>query len=170
MMGERSVEVDENQRDQFRILDMSELHCEYVQDVLKKYILGLVISRDSGEVLYYLQIDRTLKIDLFANFIAALSIFGNEIGEFKRIYIEGLNIELNIVSKHGLIVTAFFRPDLVSDHLDEESEKTLDLFYEQFKDHIESGRTNQLLFEEFDNTMCKIIREFFVRIGIIEEE
>ena len=72
--------------------------------------------------------DPSLNVDLISQFVAALNMFGAEsVGKIKRILIEGLNVEMNIVSKHDLIGTIFFRPNMVKDHLDQEATMALEL-------------------------------------------
>lgn len=145
--------------------------CKFVQKILGKYMLGIFICRKGGDILFSYQIDPTLKIDLISNFIAALSMFGEEnVGQIKRIFIEGLNVEMNIVSKHDLILVSFFRPNMVKDHLREESEKTLEKFYSIFKEQIEQGKTNLSIYLKFDDEMCQIVLGYLKRIGVFKEE
>lgn len=156
-------------RNQFRLFDMGDAECAMVQKILKKYLMGIAISRSSGDVLYYLKIDDSIKIDLFSQFIAALSMFGEEIGNIRKISIEGLNIEMGIFAKHDLIISAFFRPDMVDDYLEQEAERCLDMFYSQFQQPIDNNRCNQDIYERFDNEMCHIIRDYLYRIGALKE-
>jgi len=148
---------------------MSDLQCAYVQDILKKKLIGLLSSRDSGDVLYFLRIDDSLRIELFSNFIAAISMFGDEVGKFKRMFIEGINYEINIIFKHGLIITIFFPPNTNENRDLDLFEQTLDLFYDQFKTYLQQGKCNQAIYERFDNIMCQIIRKFLIKLGIIKE-
>ena len=128
--------------------------CNYTQKILKRYILGIFICRSGGDVLYSFQIDPTIKVDLISQFIAALHMFGEEnTGKIRRIFIEGLNIEMNIVTTHDLIFTAFFRPNMVKDYLKEESIHCLELFYDKFKEQLSNGKSNSSIYETFDNTM-----------------
>jgi len=141
-----------------------------MKKILTRYILGIFICRSGGDVLYSFQVDPIVKVNLISNFIAALSMFGEEnVGKIRRIFIEGLDIELNIVQKYELIMAVFFRPNMVKDYLKEESKKTLDLFYQQFKSQIENNRNNQLLYQKFDNIMSEIIQEYLLRIGVIQQ-
>ncbi|MHA1820892.1 MAG: hypothetical protein ACTSU2_16885 [Promethearchaeota archaeon] len=165
-----SLSYEEHLRDKFKILDLSENQCDYVQDVLKKYLMAICISMPNGDVLYFLKVDPRIKIDLFSQFLAALSIFGeNAIGKIKRIIIEGLDVEVSIICKYDLIFTAFFRPDMVSDYLEEEGERCLKIFRELFKDQIKNHRTNQAIYERFDDIMCHLIRDYLVRIKVIKK-
>ena len=156
--------------DEFKILDVSDMECQYIDGLLKKYIMGIVISTDTGNVLYHLQIDKSLKIDLYTQFIAALAMFGEEIGKIRRILIEGINIQITIKKKQNLIITSFFRPNVVQDYLAEEAEIILDVFHTQYKTLIDKDRSNQDLYNAFDNKICGIIYDYMVRIKAINEE
>ena len=143
----------------------------FIQKILKKYILGMFISKKGGDILFSYQIDSKLKIDLISNFIAALSMFGEEnVGQIKRIFIEGLDVEMNIVSKYDLILVSFFRPNMVKDHIEEEAVKILDKFYLLFKDPIEQGKTNLSIYQKFDVEMCRFILGYLTRIGVYKEK
>jgi hypothetical protein len=103
-----------------------------------------------------------------SNFISALSLFGEEnIGDIKRIFVEGLNLTMNIVSKHDLILTILFRPDMTQDFLDEEIHKGLDMFYNEYKTQIEKCQTNQDIFKKFDDKMAVLIHSYLVRINAL---
>ncbi|MHA1720159.1 MAG: hypothetical protein ACTSWX_13820 [Promethearchaeota archaeon] len=141
-----------------------------IQKILNKYMLGVFIARKGGDILYskQFQSDSTININLMSNFISALSMFGEEnIGDIKRIFVEGLNITMNIVSKHDLILTILFRPDMTTDFLDEEIHKGLDMFYEEFSAQIENCRTNQAIYQKFDDKMAILIHSYLVRINAL---
>ena len=145
--------------------------CHFVQEKLKKYMLGIFICRTGGDILFSYQIDPTLKIDLISNFIAALSMFGEEnVGQIKRIFIEGLNVEMNIVSKFDLITVFFFKPNMVRDHLEEEAEILLDKFYSTFKEPIQQGKTNLRIYQKFEEEMCLSVLNYLRKIGIYKDE
>ncbi|RLI61976.1 MAG: hypothetical protein DRO88_12390 [Promethearchaeia archaeon] len=141
-----------------------------IQRILDKYMLGVFIARKGGDILYskQFQSENTININLMSNFISALSMFGEEnIGDIKRIFVEGLNITMNIVSKHDLILTILFRPDMTTDFLDEEIHKGLDMFYEEFSAQIENCRTNQAIYQKFDDKMAILIHSYLVRINAL---
>ncbi|MHA1474673.1 MAG: hypothetical protein ACTSPA_02390 [Promethearchaeota archaeon] len=142
---------------------------ELVEKILKKYILAIGICRAGGDLLYSIQIDKSLKLDLITQFISALSIFGEEnLGKIEKITIKGLEVEMSIVSKHDLIFLVLFKSEMVQDHLNEESEKGLDKFYQIFKTYIDQNKTNKALYYSFDTEMCLLIQDYLVRIGILE--
>ena len=140
-----------------------------VEDLLRKYILALGISRVGGNLLYCIQIDKSLKLDLISQFVAALSMFGEEnLGKIDRIMIKGLEIEMSVVTRHDLVFFIMFKPKMVQDYLDEESERSLEAFYQKYRPLLEANRSNRVLYEEFDKDMCLSIQNYLVRIGILE--
>lgn len=140
-----------------------------VENLLRQYILALGISRIGGDMLYCIQIDKSLKLDLISQFVAALSMFGEEnLGKIDRIMIKGLEIEMSVVTRHELVFFTMFRPHMTQDYLDEESEKTLVKFYRKYKSLLDANRSNRALFEGFDSDMCLSIQEYLVRVGILE--
>ncbi|QEE15307.1 hypothetical protein DSAG12_01132 [Promethearchaeum syntrophicum] len=146
---------------------LTEEQYKLVQRKLKKYMLGIFICRTGGDILFSYQIDSTLKIDLISNFIAALSMFGKEnVGQIKRIYIEGLNVEMNIVSKKSLITVFFFRPNMVKNHLEEEAEILLNRFYEVFKEPIELGKGNLGIYQKFEEELCISVLNYLRKLGL----
>ncbi|MHA1777799.1 MAG: hypothetical protein DRO88_07020 [Promethearchaeia archaeon] len=150
--------------------NIPENQCEIIEKILKKYVLGLVVSRNTGDVLYNIQVDPEIKMELISQFIAALAMFGEEnVGHINRIFIGGLNIELSIVQRHNLILTLFFRPNMVKDYLEEEAQRGLDLFYEKFKEPITQKKNNKAIYETFDNDICQIILDYLIKIGVLKE-
>jgi hypothetical protein len=148
--------------------DLTDKERIYISKVLKRYLMGIIISKNNGNILYEFQIDPSIKIDLFSQFIAALAMFGDELVNIKRIIIEGLNIEMSSLMKHGIIITAFFKPDMVKDYLETEAEQCLDEFYEAFKSSIESNRGNLDVYKKFDNRMWALIQAYLIRLGFFD--
>ncbi len=148
---------------------LSEKKCRYIQKLLQKYLLGIYICRTGGDILYSFQIDPTLKIDLISQFIAALSMFGEQnVGKIRRIVIEGLDIEMSVFRKHNLICTAFFRPNMVKDHLVQEAENALDAFHHQFLSSLQKKVCNRTVYRAFDEDMGDLILNYLYRIKAIE--
>ena len=153
--------------DRFRPTSLSKEAFARLKTIIKKTILGIHISRAGGDVLYSFTIDKTIKIDLISQFIAALSVFGDEmIGGIKQFIIKGIKIDVVIYFKHALIISAFFYTNRIkeADYLSEEAEIILDDFYNSFKEQLEKGRSNQLIYERFDKSMLSIIQNYFKRI------
>lgn len=148
--------------------DLPDAQCLIVQKMLKRYILGIFISRSGGDVLYRFQVSPDIQADLISNFVAALAIFGEEkIGAIKRIIIEGLHVELSIVTKHDLICVTFFSPGVITDHLEKEAEEGLDKFAAMFAQPLKQKRNNTLIYEKFDDVMCHLIQEYLQRMKIL---
>ncbi|MBD3352879.1 MAG: hypothetical protein GF364_15455 [Candidatus Lokiarchaeota archaeon] len=151
-------------------LDLNEQELNYILKILRKYLMGIVISKTSGSILYHFEVDHSINTDLFSQFIAALAMFGEELGNIRRILIEGLNLEMNSLVKNNLIITAFFRPDMVTDYLEEEASKCLDEFSEKFADQLEKDRCNQDIYKCFDKNMWELIQDYLIRIGAFDLE
>ena len=45
--------------------------------------MGIVVCQNTGTVLYEFRVHESIKIDLFSQFIAALAMFGEELGKIK---------------------------------------------------------------------------------------
>ncbi len=164
------LEVDENDKNNEKTIREPKLcRNDLVEKLLKQYILAIGICREGGDLLYSIQIDKSLNLDLITQFISALSMFGEEnLGKIERIMIKGLEVEMSIVSKHNLIFLVLFKSDMVQDHLNEESEKGLDKFYQIFKTYIDQNKTNKALYYSFDTEMCLLIQDYLVRMDVLE--
>ncbi|MHA1340114.1 MAG: hypothetical protein ACTSRZ_10740 [Promethearchaeota archaeon] len=150
------------------VLDLTEKEFNYIKKILKKYLMGIVICKSTGAVLYQFQVDSTINIDLFSQFIAALAMFGEELGGIKRITIEGNPLEMSSLVKHDLIITAFFRPDMIKDYLEVEAAKCLDEFYEEFKEPLTKDKCNMDIYKRFDKRMWEIVQDYLIRIGAFD--
>ncbi len=149
--------------------NLSNAQCEYIERILRKFLLGIFICRESGGILYSWQLDPNLRVELFSSFISALNLFGEEnVGKIKRILIEGLDIEISVQAKHDLILIAFFKPDMVKDYLEEESQRGLDIFYDLYSSYIQSNRTNRNLYQEFDEIMWQLVQTYLIRIELLD--
>lgn len=151
--------------------NLPQAQVDLVKKIVKKFILGIYISRSGGDILYRFQISEEMQPDLISNFIAALSMFGEEkMGHIKRVVIEGINVELSIVSKHDLICVIFFRPQMVKNYLAEEAEAGLDKFAAMFKEPLRKQRNNTLIYEKrFDKVMFTIVRDYLKRTNLFPE-
>ena len=147
---------------------LPKIQVEIVKKIITRYILGIYIGRSGGDILYRFQVSSEMQPDLIANFIAALSMFGEEkIGAIKRIIIEGINVELSVVSKHDLICVIFFRPNMVSNYLAEEAELGLDKFAEMFAEPLKNHRTNTEIYEKrFDVVMFSLVRDYLQKLNV----
>ncbi len=164
------LEIDEKTLDQGKAIHEPKLcRNDLVESLLKKYILAIGICRSGGDLLYSIQLDKNLNLDLITQFISALSMFGEEnLGKIEKIIIKGLEVEMSIVSKYELIFLVLFKSGMVQDYLNEESEKGLDKFYQIFKTYIDQQKTNKALYYSFDTEMCLLIQDYLVRVGELE--
>ena len=164
------LEIDEKTLDQGKAIREPKLcRNDLVESLLKKYILAIGICRSGGDLLYSIQLDKNLNLDLITQFISALSMFGEEnLGKIEKIIIKGLEVEMSIVSKYDLIFLVLFKSGMVQDYLNEESEKGLDKFYQIFKTYIDQQKTNKALYYSFDTEMCLLIQDYLVRVGELE--
>lgn len=136
--------------------------------ILNKYLIGIFVAREGGDILYSKSFQKDLKLPLMSNFIAALNVFGEEnVGKIKRILIEGLDIEMNIVARHGLILTMMFRPNMVKNHISKYYEIGLDMFYSEYQDQIEQNRTNQAIYQSFDPKMFELLYNYLIDIDVL---
>ena len=134
------------------------LKFKIIKAFLEKYVLGIVVSRYSGEILYNFQVDPKIRVNNMDHFIAALSIFGEEnVGRIKRIFIDGLNIEMRIIHRNKLVLTTFFRPNKVVDKFLNQADEGLDSFYSKFKEQLEAGISDQSIYQSFDEDIFKIM-------------
>ncbi len=143
-----------------------------IDQFMGDYVKAVIISGQDGEILYSKQFSTDkVQVDLLSNFIAASMMFGEtNAGKIERIFVKGKDAEIEIVTKHNLILTILFEPNTVNDFFEKESEKVLDLFYYQFKKQLKRGRTNRLIYQKFDKIMVILMFQFFSRIKIIDRD
>ena len=141
------------------------------QKILKKYLIGIFVAKEDGFILFSKTFNDDFQLSLMGDFIAALSMFGDEnVGKIKRILIEGLDVELNIVVKHGLILTIMFKPNIVKDHITDFYITGLDRFYAEFKEEIEQNQTeliSQRFYKDVEPKMYKLLYEYLIHIKAI---
>lgn len=141
---------------------------EKIRKIMQKFVIGMYIGKSSGNVLYSYQIDPSINIELIPQFLSALSIFSEErIGKIKKIHVEGAKLQIMVISKHDLLLTVIFRPDMVQDFLVEEGEKGLSLFYEMYRENLEANHSNLEIFRGFDKVISEIIVDYLQRINAI---
>ncbi len=134
------------------------LKFKIIKAFLERYVLGIVVSRYSGTVLYNFQVDPNIRVNNMSKFIAALSIFGEEnVGSIRRIFIDGLDIEMRIIHRNKLVLTTFFRPNRVVDKFLSQGDEGLDQFYSKFKEQLDTGINDQSIYQSFDEEIFQII-------------
>lgn len=136
-----------------------------IQNILHKYLSGIFISSCDGSVLYSKAFNNNIKFDLISNFLSAISIFSEEdIGDIRRLAVEGAKLEMQVISKHKLHCVLLYKPEMIKDELVREMERGLDIFYEMFKEKLKNNLTNLTTFEAFDDTMAQIIHKYLIKI------
>ncbi|MHA1520660.1 MAG: hypothetical protein ACTSRK_10805 [Promethearchaeota archaeon] len=137
---------------------MPKLKFKIIKAFLERFVLGIVVSRYTGEVLYNFQVNPHIQVNKMTKFIAALSIFGEEnVGSIKRIFIDGLDIEMRIIHRNNLVLTTFFRPNRVVDKFLSQADEGLDQFYSKYKEQLEAGISDQKIYQTFDEEIFQII-------------
>ena len=139
------------------------------EKVLNKYLLGIFISRNNdGKLLYSWKIDPDFEIDLAANFVHALAMFGDSV-EYRRVFIEGVNVEMNLYAQDDLQVCIFFRPNMVKDLLNVEAKEALEVFIALFGEKINQKQISEEEFYSFDEIMFQFIQDYLIRLGILRK-
>lgn len=59
---------------------------------------------------------------------------------------------------------------MVKNYLEEEAIKGLNLFYKNLKFHLNKKKSNQAIYESFDEEICHIITEYLRKIGVLKEK
>lgn len=129
-----------------------------------KLLKGIVICKESGEYLLDLILDSKIDPVLLSSFLGALRLFGNNLGEIEEINIKGLDVEMIIVYKYGLIFVAILDKEFIRHDIRGEAEKSLDMFYTLYRTEIKSNSFEISQFEPFKNILLKQIEEYFNRV------
>jgi hypothetical protein len=128
----------------------------------KDWIKGIFISRSDGTFLVSVVFDENLNTKLLSAFIGGLQMFGKEsIGNIDEIIIKGLDLEVLVVSKHELILTAIFRNDMFKENLKGQAEMALDAFYNSCKLSLDSGSNCLDDYEKFEKIIEEHIKQYF---------
>ena len=129
-------------------------------------IKGIFISTENGQHLISYSNDPKLQTELLSAFISGLFLFGREsVGKIDEISIKGLGIEVMVVYKHSLILTALFSTDMVKKDLRGEAEQVLDLFNTKYCHTLEKWNGCVDDFTEFQTTLIQQIQQYFSKIN-----
>ncbi|MFW9828049.1 MAG: hypothetical protein ACFFEY_10675 [Candidatus Thorarchaeota archaeon] len=91
-------------------------------------------------------------------------MFGENLGRIEEINIKGLDVEMIIVYKYNLIFVAILDKEFVKHNIREEAEKSLDMFYSQYRNQIKENCNEVSQFTSFKNILFTQIEEYFNRI------
>ena len=121
---------------------------------------GLIIADKNGRFLVDLIRNKQLETAHLSGFIGALKMFGDEtLGQINDISINGLDIDMLIVSAHELIMVAIMDSDLPDLNFRGGCERALEVFYKIFKDEIKNWNGDLNPFKGFR----KLLREQMMR-------
>lgn len=126
---------------------------------------GFFISKPDGTHLVKYLHNPELQSELLSSFIAGIFLFGKEsVGNIDEIIIKGLDIEVLVVYKHDLILTALFSTEMHQSNIKEEAEHALDQFYQKYQGIIQNWCGDVNDFCEFEEIMRIQIKDYFEKI------
>lgn len=132
-------------------------------------IHALIISDNNGQFLCELLRNEKLEPAYLSGFIGALKMFGEEtLGKIKDISINGLDIDMLIVSKHDLIFIALMDSNVP--HLDfrEGCERALDVFYKLFQNEIKTWDGSLQPFKGFKELLEGQVERYFEELEALK--
>ncbi len=124
-------------------------------------IHALIIADDNGRFLVDVIRNEKLEATRLSALIGALKIFGEEtLGKIKDIRINGLGINMLVVSKYNLIMIAIMDEDLPETNFREGCESALDTFYDSYKEVLQNWKGNLRLFSDFKILLNQQIQNY----------
>jgi hypothetical protein len=128
----------------------------------KILIHALIIADHNGRFLVDVVRNQKLKTDYLSGFIAALKMFGEEtLGNIKDISINGLDIDMIIVTKYNLIMISVMDSDIPLLDFRDGCARALDVFYKIFGDKIEDWDGSLDTFRDFQDLLKEQIARYF---------
>jgi len=125
-------------------------------------IHALIISDNNGRFLVDVIRNEKLETAHLSGFIGALKMFGEEtLGKIRDISINGLDIDMLIVSKHKLIMIAIMDADLPKIGFRAGCEKALDLFNTLHGEDLKSWKGSLKTFRDFRSLLNQQIERYF---------
>lgn len=108
-------------------------------------------------------LDTEINPVLLSSFVGALSLFGKgNLGKIEEINIKGLDVDMIIVYKYNLILIIILTHGVKLDHLREEVEKALDMFYSSYVEELSNLECLDLsIFDEFRKVLYIQIEDYF---------
>ncbi|TXT60797.1 MAG: hypothetical protein BAJALOKI2v1_80089 [Promethearchaeota archaeon] len=125
---------------------------------------GIIICKQSGEYLLDLILDSEIDPVLLSSFVGALSLFGKDnFGKIEEITIKGLDVQMVIVNKYGLVLITILDKSFPLHNIRKEAEKALDNFYlfyqDQFDNCIDVDK-----FDSFKSVLRDQIKKYFKKL------
>lgn len=136
------------------------------------FVHALIIADNHGRFLVDLIRNKALDTNKLSMFISAFKVFGEEtLGNIKAISIDGLDINMLVVSKHGLLVIAIMDAfcTQVTD-FKTGCEKALDVFYKQYCEQINDWDGNLSTFRDFKEILNDQIQVYLSRLQALKLE
>ncbi len=131
---------------------------------------AIIIAKESGEYLLDLILDSDINPVLLSSFVGALSLFGKEnLGKITEIKIKGLDLDMVLVSKYGLILVIIMDKNFTNEQLRDEAESALDMFYILYKEDIKDCVYTDV-FESFKKILYLQIQEYLQKFEESERE
>ena len=131
-------------------------------DARKILIHALIIADHNGNFLVDVVRNPKLKTAYLSGFIAALKMFGEEtLGSIKDISINGLDIDMIIVTKYNLIMVAVMDAGIPLLDFREGCARALDVFYKIFGDKIDKFDGSLDTFADFQDLLKEQIARYF---------
>lgn len=128
-------------------------------------IKAIFMSNSTGQILLNYINDPQIQAELLSAFISGLCLFGKEsIQKIEEITIKGPDLEVFVVQKHGIILTAIFSSEMKKFNLRDEAETVLNAFYSQYSDTICNWDGNICCFDGFTEQLKQQINDYFNKI------
>ena len=134
-------------------------------------IHALIISDNNGQFLCDVIRNDKLETAYLSGFIGALKMFGEEtLGKIKDISINGLDIDMLIVSKYDLIFIALMDSDIPHLKFREGCETALDVFYKIFSEELKSWDGSLSPFRGFRDLLNGQVERYFEELRKLEKK
>ena len=125
-------------------------------------IHALIIADRNGNFLVDLIRNESLEAARLSGFISALRMFGEEtLGKIRDISINGLDIDLLVVSKYKLIMIAIMDSNLPGLDFRAGCERALEVFHKIFREQIENWDGSLSTFKDFKDLLQQQVDRYF---------
>ena len=135
-----------------------------------KIIRSVIICKNTGEFLVDLRLDSDIDPVMISSFVSALSMFGREkLGKIQEISVKGIDVEMVVVSKHGLVLIVMMDKDFFKDIVRNTGERILDLFYGMFQTELD-GVIQYSRFEPFKDVLLSEVQVSLDKMKELEDK
>ncbi|MHA1150977.1 MAG: hypothetical protein ACTSR8_22375 [Promethearchaeota archaeon] len=134
-------------------------------------IHALIIADSNGNFLVDLIRNEKLEAARVSGFISALKMFGEEtLGKIRDISINGLDIDMLVVSKYRLVMIAMMDSNLPGLDFREGCERALEIFNKIFHDKIENWNGSLDTFRDFKDLLQQQVDRYFKELEEHKEQ